>query len=230
MSFVFVSNFATAKLRIFQRRNPWSRQLATLIMNRLFAVFGGGDLLVFCWRRIFKEILVQDHFYRKYSWNHKFFELDLCLPLLMMNDGAIAMVADSEQRLSVRLCAEWTQLVRSNTHHFWMYIIDHRIDELHFDDRAVDAVFEQTLSLVILLSFGCLSPHSEGAIIFYEKHLFLERNKLKEPTAQHTNDDTLYFRFRFRFRFRFWFSDSDSPILRFSDFWFPIPDSRSELI
>ena len=38
MSFVFVSNFATAKLRIFQRRKPWSRQLSTLIMNRLFAV------------------------------------------------------------------------------------------------------------------------------------------------------------------------------------------------
>ena len=34
---------------------------------------------------------------------------------------------------------------------------------MHFDDRAVDAVFEQTLSLVILSSFGCLSPHSEGA-------------------------------------------------------------------
>ena len=222
MSFVFVSNFATAKLRIFQRRKPWSRQLSTLIMNRLFAVFGGGDLLVFCWRRNFKEILVQDHFYRKYSWNHKFFELDLCLPLLMMNDGAIAMVADSEQRLSVRLCAEWTQLVRSNTHHFWMYIIEHRIDELHFDDRAVDAVFEQTLSLVILLSFGCLSPHSEGAILFYEKHLFLEMNKLKEPAAQYTNDDTLYFCSH---------SDSDSdsvsdsPILRFL-----ISNFRSELI
>ncbi len=56
---------------------------------------------------IFKEILVQDHFYRKYSLNHKLFELDtLCLPLLMMNNGAIAMVADSEQRLSVRLCVE----------------------------------------------------------------------------------------------------------------------------
>ena len=74
-----------------------------------------------------------------------------------------------------------------------MYIIDHRIDELHFDDRAVDAVFEQTLSLVILLSFGCLSPHSEGAILFYEKHLFLERNKVKDAAAQYTNDDTLYF-------------------------------------
>ena len=45
-----------------------------------------------------------------------------------------------------------------------MYVIDHRVDGLHFDDRAVDAVFEQTLSLVILSSFGCLSPHSEGAI------------------------------------------------------------------
>ena len=56
---------------------------------------------------ISKEILVQDHFYRKYSLNHKLFELDtLCLPLLMMNNGAIAMVADSEQRLSVRLCVE----------------------------------------------------------------------------------------------------------------------------
>ena len=100
-----------------------------------------------------------------------------------------------------------------------MYIIDHRIDGLHFDDRAVDAVFEQTLSLVILLSFGCLSPHSEGAILFYEKHLFLEMNKLKEAAAQYTNDDTLYF-----------CSDADadadadsvfvSPILRFLIFDF----------
>ena len=45
-----------------------------------------------------------------------------------------------------------------------MYVVEHRLDGLHFDDRAVDAVFEQTLSLVILSSFGCLSPHSEGAI------------------------------------------------------------------
>ena len=37
----------------------------------------------------------------------------------------------------------------------------------HFDDRAVDAVFEQTLSLVIWSSFGCPSPHSEGANIYY---------------------------------------------------------------
>ena len=34
------------------------------------------------------------------------FGLDLCLPLMLMYDGAIAMVTDSEQRLSVRLCAE----------------------------------------------------------------------------------------------------------------------------
>ena len=64
------------------------------------------DWSVDCKAFLFKEILVQDHFYRKYSLNHKLFELDtLCLPLLMMNDGAIAMVADSEQGLSVRLCA-----------------------------------------------------------------------------------------------------------------------------
>ena len=74
-----------------------------------------------------------------------------------------------------------------------MYVVEHRLDGLHFDDRAVDAVFEQTLSLVILSSFGCLSPHSEGAILFYEKHLFLEMNKHKEAAAQYTNDDTLYF-------------------------------------
>ena len=131
MSFVFVSNFATAKLRIFQRRKPWSRQLSTLIMNRLFAVFGGGDLLVFCWRRIFKEILVQDHFYRKYSWNHKFFELDLCLPLLMMNDGAIAMVTDSEQRLSVRLCAGRSFTSSLHTHLFLKAIVP----LIHFEER-----------------------------------------------------------------------------------------------
>ncbi len=35
----------------------------------------------------------------------------------------------------------------------------------HFDDRAIDAVFEQTPSLVIWLSFGCLSPHSDGVKI-----------------------------------------------------------------
>ena len=95
---------------------------------------------------------------------------------------------------------------------------------MHFDDRAVDAVFEQTLSLVLPSSFGCLSPHSEGAILFYEKHLFLEMNKLKEPAAQYTNDDTLYFCSH---------SDSDSdsdsvsdsPILRFL-----ISNFRSELI
>ena len=84
-----------------------------------------------------------------------------------------------------------------------MYIIDHRVDELHFDDRAVDAVFEQTLSLVLPSSFGCLSPHSEGAILFYEKHLFLEMNKLKEPAAQYTNDDTLYSYFGYDSDFRF---------------------------
>ena len=34
----------------------------------------------------FKEILVQDHFFRKYSLHHSIFELDyLCLPPLMMN-------------------------------------------------------------------------------------------------------------------------------------------------
>ena len=51
-----------------------------------------GGLECDCKAFLFKEILVQDHFYRKYSLNHKLFELDtLCLPLLMMNDGAIAM-------------------------------------------------------------------------------------------------------------------------------------------
>ena len=41
----------------------------------------------------------------------------------------------------------------------------------HFDDRAIDAVFEQTPSLVIWSSFGCLSPHSEGATIVKLKHI-----------------------------------------------------------
>jgi len=41
-------------------------------------------------------------------------------------------------------------------------------DSMHFDDRVVDAVFERALSLVILSSFDCLSPHSEGAkLTFY---------------------------------------------------------------
>jgi len=45
----------------------------------------------------------------------------------------------------------------------------------HFDDRAIDAVFEQTPSLVIWSSFGCLSPHSEGATIVKLKHFSLQR-------------------------------------------------------
>ena len=84
---------------------------------------------------------------------------------------------------------------------------------MHFDDRAVDAVFERTLSLVILSSFGCLSPHSEGAILFYEKHLFLEMNKLKEPTPTMKLSISVPIRIPIPFS-RF----SDSPILRFSDF------------
>ena len=89
---------------------PWRGVAGREITRRLLVVSIGGWRV---WRRksdFFKEILVQDHFYRKYWLNHKFFELDLflCLPLLMMNNGAIALwIADSEQRLSVRLCAGW---------------------------------------------------------------------------------------------------------------------------
>ena len=64
---------------------------------------------------------------------------------------------------------------------------------MHFDDRAVDAVFERTLSLVILSSFGCLSPHSEGAtfyLIFYVL-IRIESNRI-ETTTNH-NDDALFF-------------------------------------
>ena len=129
---------------------------------------------------------------------------------MMRNDGAIAMVTNSEHRLSVGEYAEWTQLVRSNTLHSWTHVIDHRGDVLHFDEHTIDAILEQTSYFVILLSFDSLSIHSEGAIIFYEKHLFLAMSKLKEAAAQYTNDDTLYF----------WFTISkfkDSEIRRFID-------------
>ena len=63
-----------------------------------------------------------------------------------------------------------------------MYIIDHRIDELHCDNRAITTVFEQTLSLVILLSL-CLSLHLKELFYFMKNICFLETNKLKEPTA-----------------------------------------------
>jgi len=53
---------------------------------------------------LFKEILVQDHFYREIFFITSFFELDNCLPLLMMNNVTFYYVIDSEQRLSVRLC------------------------------------------------------------------------------------------------------------------------------
>ena len=61
------------------------------------------------------DLLPPHFYYYGSSWNHRFFELDLCLPLLMMNDGAIAMVADSEQRLSVRLCAETIFIAPTHT-------------------------------------------------------------------------------------------------------------------
>ena len=56
--------FESAKLLQFWRRKPWNRVFSISITNGLFAVFGGGPFS-FCWRVIFKEILVQDHFYRK---------------------------------------------------------------------------------------------------------------------------------------------------------------------
>ena len=89
-------------LFVFVLNLPNSIRFEAMESGVLFAVFGGG-YLSFCWRGIFKEIRVRDHFYRKYSWNHMFFELDLCFPLMMMYDGASALVTDSEQRLSVRL-------------------------------------------------------------------------------------------------------------------------------
>ena len=54
---------------------------------------------------IFKEILVQDHFYRKYSQSQVFLNWIICLPLLMMNKmfSLFMIIIDSEQRLSVRL-------------------------------------------------------------------------------------------------------------------------------
>jgi len=67
---------------------PYFADVATLLEYIGYVVWWSVDCKAF----LFKEILVQDHFYRKYSLNHKLFELDtLCLPLLMMNDGAIAM-------------------------------------------------------------------------------------------------------------------------------------------
>ena len=44
-----------------------------------------------------------------------------------------------------------------------MYVIDQCVDELHFEDRAVDAVFEQTTTRGLLPTFGCLSSHIEAA-------------------------------------------------------------------
>ena len=54
----------------------------------------------------------------------------------------------------------------------------HIVDALgeHFDDRAIDAVFEQTPSLVIWSSFGCPSPHTEGATVI----------ELKDDITMHT--------------------------------------------
>ena len=64
-----------------------------------------------------------------------------------------------------------------------MKIVDHRIDELHCDNRVIDTAFELTVCFVILLWFGCLCRHSEGAIVFYEKYLFSANEQTQESTA-----------------------------------------------
>ena len=66
--------------------------------------------------------------------------------------------------MSLRLYA--SKLAHSNTHDFWIYVTHHCVNEIHIDNRAIDEVCGQTVSLVTLSLFGFLSPHSEGAIYF----------------------------------------------------------------
>jgi hypothetical protein len=53
---------------------------------------------------------------------------------------------------------------------------------MHFDDRVVDAVFERTLFLVILSSFDCLSPHSEGATFYLILSVNIDSDRIKTTT------------------------------------------------
>ena len=110
----------------------------------------------------FKEILVQDHFYRKYSLITSFSNSGYH-PLLMMNEGATAVV-----------CRKWAEVEREtlcgvirhskHTLTFWMRPVLYGLAP--FDDRVIGALFEWTLVPRPGLSLDCLSPHSEGAIFW----------------------------------------------------------------
>ena len=116
----------------------------------------------------FKEILVQDHFYRKFSISQGFFDLDICLPLLMM---IILLIVS--MRLSVRLCTEWycnlSFLIHRylNVHNWFISIW------CHFDDRAEDT-FVWGIILIFKVIISCLSPHSEGDGCFPKKRTISE--------------------------------------------------------
>ena len=55
-----------------------------------------------------------------------------------------------------------------------MYVIDHRVDELHFDDRAVDALFEQTPSFVLITN-RLLAVFGGGDIWCFAEDEFLRK-------------------------------------------------------
>ena len=108
-----------------------------------------------------------------------------------------------------------SELISSNTYHFWMYIIDYRIDELHFDNRAVDAVFEQTRNLVIC--------HHSAALLY-----ILKEQRIWNIQTQRTDSAT------HQQRHALFCSDSDSDrdsVSPISNFRFSVGnDAINELI
>ena len=135
-------------------QSPWYLCLRVLNTRRLLVVSIGGWRVERRKSDFCKEILVQDHFYRKYWLNHKLFRIGslFCLPLLMMNVMAPYCFMDSP---IVSRGWAWDfvrgDFVSPNTPFiecdlYWFISFSWNwSDSMHFDDRVVDAVFERTL-------------------------------------------------------------------------------------